>query len=201
MAKNLLQQLFAALIIGLVIAAGFYFFSKNYAYQGSLIDPPLPAADFSLTQSNGSSFRLSEQKDKLVLLYFGYTYCPDVCPTTLRDLAKVKEQLGEDASKIQVVMVTVDPERDTINQLQEYVTVFDPDFIGLSGSSGELEAIWSDYGIYREKITNSGSTGYLVNHITRVFVVDSNGGMRLTFPYGMEAKAMADDLVHLLGDK
>jgi len=200
MIRNLFRQLFAGILIGTVLIVGFYLFTQPYAYQGSLIDPPLPAKDFSLTQADGTTFRLSDQQGELVLLYFGYTYCPDVCPTTLRDLAQAKMRLGDDASKIQVVMITVDPERDTIDHLQEYVTIFDPLFIGLSGDLEDLEAIWSSYGVYREKQVNSGATGYLVDHTSRVYVLDTNGGLRLTFPFGMEAEAMADDLAQLLSD-
>jgi len=198
MAKTLIRQLLAGLMIGGAVIAGFYLFTKPYAYQGSLIEPPLPAADFSLTQADGGTFRLSNQKGNLVLLYFGYTYCPDVCPTTMYDIAKAKAWLGEDASKIQVVLVTVDPERDTTEHLDEYVTVFDPAFIGLSGSIEELESIWSDYGVYREKAESDGATSYLINHTARIFVVDTNGNLRLTFPFGMASEAMADDLAHLL---
>jgi len=189
-------------MVGIILVAGFYFFAQPYTYQGSFIEPPLPAADFSLSRSDGTIFRLSDQQDKLVLLYFGYTACPDVCPTTLYDLTKVKTRLGEeDASKIQVVMVTVDPERDTSDLLEKYVTAFDPLFIGLSGSMEELESIWSSYGVYRKRQDNTGATGYLVDHTARVYVVDANGNLRLTFPFGMTAEAMADDLVHLIESK
>ncbi|MBT3189842.1 MAG: redoxin domain-containing protein [Anaerolineae bacterium] len=202
MIRNLFRQLFAGILIGTVIIAGIYFFTQPYAYQGSLIDPPLPAKDFSLVQADGTTFQLSDQEGELVLLYFGYTYCPDVCPTTLSDLAQAKKRLGDnDAANIQVVMITVDPERDTADHLQDYVMNFDPLFIGLSGDLEDLEAIWSNYGVYREKQINSGATGYLVDHTSRVYVLDTNGGLRLTFPFGMEAEAMADDLAQLLSGK
>jgi len=155
-------------------------------------------ADFSLAQADGTIFRLSEQRDKLVLIYFGYTYCPDVCPTTLYDLARMKERLGKNASNIQVLMVTVDPERDGPDHLEKYVTTFDPSFIGLTGDLTELEAIWSDYGVYRKKNETSGASGYLVDHASRVYVIDRGGDLRLTFPFGMAFEAMVDDLAHLL---
>ena len=152
-------------------------------------------------KADGTSIRLSDQQGKLVLLYFGYTFCPDVCPTTLYDLSQAKARLGEDGSKIQVVMVTVDPERDTPELLHDYVTTFDSSFIGLSGDIEELETIWSDYGVYRDKKSNDGATSYLVDHTARVYVVDTNGGLRLTFPFGIASEAMADDLAHLLDEK
>lgn len=185
-------------MIGGVIFAGLYLLTQPYAYQGSLIEPPLPTTDFSLQQADGTIFRLSDQQGKLVLLYFGYTYCPDVCPTTLYDLAKAKERLGKDASKIQVVMVTVDPERDAPDHLERYVTTFDPSFIGLTGDITKLESIWNDFGIYRKKNEIAGAAGYLVDHNTRVYVIDKKGDLRLTFPFGMAFEAMVDDLAHLL---
>ncbi|MCP4139490.1 MAG: SCO family protein [Chloroflexi bacterium] len=198
MAKKLLQQLLAGIIIGILIFVGFQLFAQPYAYQGSLIDPPLPAKNFSLNQADDTTFQLSEQKGKLVLLYFGYTFCPDVCPTTLRDLAKAKERLGDEASEIEVVMITVDPERDTSIILDGYVKVFDPDFVGLSGTLEELEIIWGNFGVFREKKDSTSAAGYLVDHTARVYVVNANGELQLTFPYGMDAEAMADDLAHLL---
>jgi protein SCO1/2 len=199
MPKNLFRQLLIGVMIGVILIAGFYFFAQPYSYQGSLIDPPLPAADFSLEKADGATFRLSEHQDKVVLLYFGYTACPDVCPTTLYDLAKMKRLMGEEsAAKIEVVMITVDPERDTTEYLNIYVTSFDPRFIGLSGEEEALGAIWQDYGVYREVKEETGATGYLVDHTARVYVVDPNGNLRITFPFGMAPEAMADDLVHLL---
>ncbi len=98
-------------------------------------------------------------------------------------------------------MVTVDPERDAPDHLEKYVTTFDPTFIGLSGDIEELSSIWRDYGVFREKNNTAGATSYLVNHTARVYVVDTNGGLRLTFPFSMAAEAMADDLAYLLGDE
>jgi protein SCO1/2 len=126
-------------------------------------------------------------------LYFGYTFCPDVCPTTLSELRRVVADLGEDADRVQVVMITVDPERDTPEKLQEYMTLFNPDFIGLSGSMEEMEKVWDDYGIYREEteFPNSAS-GYLVNHTARVYLIDPDGNLRLSYSYGTPP----DDILH-----
>lgn len=201
MAKKLFRQLFIGVLIGVIFIAGFYFFAQPYEYQGSLIDPPLPAADFSLKQADGTIFNLAEQKGKLVLLYFGYTSCPDVCPTTLSDLKKVKQSLGGVSSQVEVVMITVDPERDSSEYLDTYVKAFEPKFIGLSADIEDLEIIWQDYGVYREKQENTGATGYLVDHTARVYVIDTDGKLRLTFPFGMASEAMADDLKHLLENK
>lgn len=179
-------------LIGVVMAAVF-FFPKTDSFRGTVYDPPLPAPEIELTQDNGSSFRLSEMRGQIVLLYFGYTFCPDVCPTTLSDLRRVMDDLGGDAAQVQVLFVTVDPKRDTPEKMREYVSRFTPTFIGLSGSMEELEVIWSNYGVYREEeqLPNS-ATGYLVNHTARVYLIDQDGNLRLSYSFGTPT----DDIVH-----
>lgn len=179
-------------LIGAVMA-GVLLFPKADTFRGTAFDPAPPAPEFELTRGNGDSFRLSEMRDDVVLLYFGYTSCPDVCPTTLSDLRRVLEGLGPDAERVQVIFVTVDPERDTPQKLQEYVSLFDPAFIGLSGSMDELEHVWNDYGVYREEeqLPNS-ATGYLVNHTARLYLIDRDGNMRLSYSFGTPI----DDIVH-----
>ena len=179
-------------LIGAVMAAVF-FFPKTDSFRGTVYDPPLPAPEIELARDNGSSFKLSAMRGKIVLLYFGYTFCPDVCPTTLSDLRRVMDDLGEDATRVQVLFVTVDPERDAPEKMREYVSHFNPTFIGLSGSMEELEVIWSDYGVYREEeqLPNS-ATGYLVNHTARVYLIDQNGNLRLSYSFGTPT----DDIVH-----
>ena len=179
-------------LIGVVIVVT-VFFPKAESFRGTLYDPALPAAEIELTQGNGSSFRLSEMRGNVVLLYFGYTFCPDVCPTTLSELNRVVEGMGPDGERVQVVMVTVDPERDTLEKLHEYVAIFNPNFIGLGGSLEELEKVWNGYGVYREEeqMPNS-ATGYLVNHTARVYLIDQDGNLRLSYSYGTPP----DDIVH-----
>jgi len=169
------------------------FLPKTESFRGTLYDPALPAPDIELTQGNGSSFRLSEKRGKVVLLFFGYTSCPDVCPTTLSEMKRVMAELGANTERVQVVFVTVDPERDTPEKLKEYVSIFNPSFIGLSGSMEALEKVWSDYGVYREEeeLPNS-ATGYLVNHTARVYLIDRDGNLRLSYSYGTPT----DDFVH-----
>jgi protein SCO1/2 len=179
-------------LIGVVMAI-VVFFPKADSLRGTVFDPALPAPEIELTQGNGSSFRLSEMRGKVVLLYFGYTFCPDVCPTTLADLRRVVADMGEDASRVQVVFVTVDPERDTLEKMQEYVSMFDPTFVGLSGSFDELQKVWNEYGIYREEteFPNSASD-YLVNHTARVYLIDPDGNLHISYSYGTPP----DDIVH-----
>jgi len=179
-------------LIGVVMAITLIIPSTEN-FRGTLYDPALPAAEINLTQGNGSNFRLSEKRGDIVMLFFGYTSCPDVCPTTLSEMKRVTAELGTDAEHVQVVFVTVDPERDTPQKLKEYVSIFSPAFIGLSGTMEELEKVWSDYGVYREEeqLPNS-ATGYLVNHTARVYLIDRDGNLRLSYSYGTPT----DDFVH-----
>ena len=185
-------------LIGVVMAVVLYF-PKADTFRGTLYDPALPAPEIELARDNGSSFRLSELRGNLVLLFFGYTSCPDACPTTLSELRKVNEELGSAASQVKVVYVTVDPERDTPEKIQKYVTIFNPSFIGLSGSLEELEPVWKDYGVYREvdQLTASAS-GYLVTHSSRVYVIDQDGNLRLSYSFGTPTGDILHDLKILL---
>jgi len=179
-------------LIGAVMAAVMVF-PKHDLFRGTLYDPALPAPGIELTRGNGGSFRLGEMRGRVVLLFFGYTSCPDVCPTTLSELRRVVDGLGADADRVQVVFVTVDPERDTPEKLGKYVAMFNPSFIGLSGPLEALEMVWREYGVYRavQQMPNS-ATGYLVDHTARLYVVDPDGNLRLSFSYG----APTEDILH-----
>lgn len=185
-------------LIGAVMAAAL-FFQKNDSFRGTLYDPALPAPEIELPQGNGSSFRLGEMRGRVVLLFFGYTSCPDVCPTTLSELRRVVDGLGADAARVQVVFVTVDPQRDTPEKLGKYVAMFNPSFIGLSGAEDELESVWKAYGVYRavQPMPNS-ATGYLVDHTARLYVIDPGGKLRLSFNYGTPTENILHDVKLLL---
>ena len=179
-------------LIGVVMVA-VLLLPKTDTFRGTLYDPALPAPEIVLSRDNGSSFRLSERRGDVILLFFGYTSCPDVCPTTLSELRKVNEELGKNASQVQVVFVTVDPDRDTPEQIQKYVSIFNPAFIGLSGSLDELEPVWKDYGVYREvEQVSTSAAGYLVNHTARVYLIDRDGNLRLSYSFGTPT----DDILH-----
>ena len=181
-------------LIGVVMAA-VLLLPKTETFRGTLYDPALPAPEIELARDNGGNFQLSEMQGNVVLLFFGYTSCPDVCPTTLSELRKVNEELGKNADRVKVVFVTVDPERDTPEKIQEYVSIFNPAFIGLSGSTNDLEPVWKEYGVYREidKATSSAS-GYLVTHSARVYVIDPDGNLRLSYSYGTPTEDIVHDL-------
>ncbi len=171
---------------------------RPHQYHGWLLDAPKPASDFVLTGEDGQPVRLSDFRGKLVLLYFGYTYCPDVCPTSLATIARALEQLGPRADEVAVVMVTVDPERDTPQRVAEYVRNFNPSFIGLGGAPDEIAAAATPLGIFYQKYDPDGGGAYTVDHTASITVVDREGRVRLVLPYETTPEAIASDLAALL---
>ncbi len=196
--KTLWVGLGALLFVALVTAIVF-FTSQNNRLRGSVIDPPMPAAEIALTDQHGNPFRLADYRGKVVLLFFGYTYCPDVCPATMAELRAARAMLKpEQAARVQIVFVTVDPGRDTPASIQEYVSRFDPTFLGLSGTEEKLSAVWQAYGVFREVEQSDSAGGYLVSHSSRVYVVDVNGNFSLSFAFGTSPADVANDLRILL---
>ena len=182
-------------ILVIVVIAGLlsFIFANPPSFRGTLYGEPFPsAAEIELTKADGSIFRLSDQRGKVVLLFFGYTSCPDVCPTTLAEMKLVMDKLESDAEQVQVVFVSVDPDRDTPEKIQTYVEHFNPTFLGLSGSLSELEPIWSSYSITREAVESDSALGVIINHTARLFLVDPQGQMHLSFAY----QTPVDDIVH-----
>ena len=184
-------------VIGLTMLVELVF-RKPYSFHGTVINPPLPVTDFSLQTANEEVFRLSEQKGKIVLLFFGYTSCPDVCPVTLATFKQVNDNLGEDAQKVRFVMITADPDRDTPDKVAEYAARFNPEFIGLSGDMTALASIWKELGVFVEKQESGSAAGYLVSHTASVYVLNQSGSLFMTFPYGTTATEIADDIRQIL---
>ena len=190
--KTLLVGLMALLLIG-AVAAGVFLFSKPDTYRGTTYAEPYPVApEIQLMRAGGTDFRLSENRGKIVALFFGYTSCPDVCPTTMAELDQALEKIGANADQVQVLFVTVDPQRDTPERVQEYVDHFNPDFIGLSGSEAALAKVWSAYGVFRQVVDGTSAAGYLVDHTARVTLIDRQGHLRISFPFDTPV----DDVVH-----
>jgi protein SCO1 len=168
-------------------------------FAGHALVPPPPPMDFMLKAADGSEFRLSQQRGKVVLLSFGYTFCPDVCPTTLAELSQVRTRLGEAAKRVQVAFITLDPERDTPERLGIYTKAFDPTFIALTGSAEHLAQVQNMYGVIAEKEVVSGtSAGYLIAHSAYTYVIDPEGQLRLLFPFSISIEEMADDILQLM---
>ena len=171
-------------------------YATPYVFHGSLIETPVPAADFGLTDQDGQPFRLRDQRGKVVVLAFGYTSCPDVCPATIDDFRRIRKQLGGMAGRAQFVMVTVDPLRDTSARLKEYMAKFDPALIGLTGSTPALRDVWRGYGVYQAQRADLGG----VDHSSRVYVVDARGNLRLTYSPDQGPDGLAEDIRQLIDE-
>jgi protein SCO1/2 len=171
---------------------------KPPSFSGMLLQGTNTAHDFSLIDENGEQVKLSDYRGKPVLLYFGYTFCPDVCPTTMAELGRMMRELGDQAEDVQVVMISVDPERDTPERLAEYVHYFHPDFIGLTGTEEQVSQAATPLGIYYAKQEVEGASGYLMDHTATVLLIDKDGSTRMIFPYGTPAEDMAKDVRYFL---
>jgi len=184
----------------LAVGAAVFVFAKPASFRGTTFAEPYPvAADIDLTRSDGSRFRLSELRGDVVLVFFGYTACPDVCPTTMAELRQALSELkAQDVERVKVVFVTVDPDRDSPERVQEYVDQFNPAFIGLSGSKTDLEKVWSEYGVYREIADEQSAAGYIVNHTARVSLVDQQGNLRISFSFDTPVEDIVHDLKLIL---
>jgi protein SCO1/2 len=200
MNKKILLVGLASLLLIAGVAAAVFLFSSPAGFRGTTYGEPYPVAkDIELSRSNGSRFQLSQLRGKAVLLFFGYTSCPDVCPTTLAELKQALEELGEDRAKqVQVLFVTVDPARDSPERVQAYVNQFNPNFIGLSGTESELLQVWHNYGVFREIVDGSSAAGYIVNHTARVTLIDQEGNMRVSFAFETPVEDIVHDLKLLL---
>lgn len=171
--------------------------AEEIEWRGAALLTPIPATDFALLNGEGQTVRLSDFRGKIVLLYFGYTFCPDVCPTTLADLAQIQRRLDDQAQNIQVLMVMVDPERDIPEIISPYVKTFHPSFIGLSGTPAEIAAVAEGFGVFYEP-EETGDDYYFIAHTASVFLIDQQGVFRLMYPFGMKTADMITDLQHLL---
>ena len=185
----------ATLALVLVLASP----AHGAEFKGGLLTPPRAAPDFALTSQDGKDFRLSRERGKVVALSFGYTFCPDVCPTTLAELAQARTRLGADAKRFRIVFVTVDPERDTPARLREYVSAFSRSFTALPGPPERLAEVRKAYGVVAEKRVVAGTSAtYLIDHSAFVYIIDPAGQLRLMFPFGMPIEDMVHDITLLL---
>jgi protein SCO1/2 len=168
-------------------------------FKGGVLDPPHPAPDFALTAPGGAEVRLSRYRGDVVAVTFGYTFCPDVCPTTLAELAQVKARLGAEGKRLHVLFVTVDPERDVPERLRAYTAAFDRSFIGLTGSPERLAEVRKAWGVTaRKRVVAGTSAAYLVDHSAFVYVIDRQGRLHLMFPFGTSIEDMVHDITLLL---
>lgn len=156
------------------------------------------AKDFALTDQNGKARTLADFKGKAVVVFFGYTQCPDVCPTTMTEMADVMKQLGELANQVQVLFITVDPERDTQALLAAYVPNFDARFLGLYGDQAATEKVAKEFKIFYQKVPGKTASSYSVDHTAGSYVFDKQGRIRLFLRHGQGAELITHDLKMLL---
>lgn len=157
--------------------------------------------DFSLTDHQGQARRLADYKGKAVVLFFGYTQCPDVCPTTLISMREVLTQLGPDANRVQVLFATLDPQRDTQALLAQYVPQFHPSFVGLRGDEAAMAALAKDFKVFYTRQPGTTPSSYTIDHSTGSYAFDPQGRLRLLLRHGDDAANVAADLKLLLAGK
>jgi protein SCO1/2 len=169
-------------------------------FKASDMTSKYPEADFHLFDASGKPRSLADYRGKVVAIFFGYTHCPDVCPTTMADLASVMDKLGKEADKVQVLFVTVDPERDTRELLAQYPPAFYPTFVGLSGDMAATEQATRSFGIvYQKQPTKSGS--YSVDHSAGTYLISPSGKTILLSPFAQHPDALLQDIRLLLALK
>ncbi|MET0312645.1 MAG: SCO family protein [Burkholderiaceae bacterium] len=156
------------------------------------------ARNFRLADHEGRERTIADFKGKAVVVFFGFTQCPDVCPTTLSELAEVKKMLGKDGKRLQAVFITVDPARDTPEILKAYMGNFDPTFIALVPTPAQLEQVAKDFKVHYKKVEGKTPTSYTMDHSAGSYVYDATGNVRLYTRYGSGAQALADDVKLLL---
>jgi protein SCO1/2 len=154
--------------------------------------------DFALTDHNGARRSLADYRGKVVAVFFGFTQCPDICPTTLADMALVKKKLGADGERLQVIFITVDPDRDTREVLAQYVPGFDPSFIGLYGTNDEIARTAKEFKVFYQKSPGKTPTSYTIDHTAGSFVFDKEGHLRLFLKHGGGIDPIVADLKKLL---
>lgn len=190
----------AAAAIVLAGAAAVWGRGGPAAFRGTAVLPREPAPEIALVDQDRRLFRLSGLRGSPVVLFFGYTSCPDVCPTTLGDLARSVRLLGDDASRVRVLMVTVDPKTDTPEQLKRYLAQFDPSFTGLTGPGDDIERVVARYGAYVKEQPGSEGGPVDLRHSAVTYLVDRAGRLAVVHPYGAAPDAIASDLRRLLAE-
>jgi protein SCO1 len=158
------------------------------------VQPVEPIEDFTLTSTTGEPVNFSDYRGKWVLIYFGFTFCPDFCPTTLLDFKQVKEALGDNADQVEFVMISVDGERDTPEVLSTYLGRYDETFVGLTGTSEEVQPATQEFGVHFEKRENPDSQFYTVDHTVSVFLVNPEGEWTTIYQHGTDPVMMAEDI-------
>jgi protein SCO1/2 len=170
--------------------------TKTSAPKASFANTDITGSDFgrefSLTDHTGQRRTLADYRGKVVAVFFGFAQCPDICPTTLSDLAQVKQQLGADGDKLQVLFITVDPERDTQEILASFVPAFDPSFVALRGDKAEIDKVTKDFKVFAQKVAGKDGGAYTIDHTAATYVYDTQGRMRLFVRHGQTISLVGD---------
>lgn len=191
---SMLRRALGALFLASLVACG----AQGPQFKASDVTGSSFGRDFELTDPQGRLRRLADFRGKAVVVFFGYTQCPDVCPTTLAALADAMKQLGPDADRVQVLFVTVDPERDTPALLEQYVPAFDKRFLGLSGDADAIARTAKEFKIIYQKVPGSSPGTYTMDHSAGTYVFDPQGRLRLYVSNGQGSDVFAHDLRELL---
>ncbi len=173
------------------------------AAPGAIVkEPAVQVRDFTLTNQKGQPLKMSDLRGKAVMLFFGYTHCPDYCPLSLAQYAQIKKTLGTDAARVAFVMISLDGERDTPAVLNAYMKQFDPTFIGLTGDPEKVRSIGADYAVQFQKQRLKGTQAeYLVAHTTFMYLIDPPGRWRIAYPYDVPREEITQDIQRILAEK
>lgn len=174
---------------------------ERQAFKGIDLTGAEYARSLNLTDQDGRARSLADFKGKVVVVFFGYTQCPDVCPTTMAEVAEVKRALGPEGERVQGVFVTVDPERDTAALLKAYLGSFDPSFVGLRGSEEQTRAAAKEFKVFYAKVPGKTPDTYTMDHTAASFIFDTEGRVRVYVRYGAGAQPLIDDIKLLLAEK
>ena len=169
---------------------------NKLTFNGSNITEAKLDSYFELTSHNGKKKNINDFKGKVVAIFFGFASCPDICPTTMFELKKIKSDLGEKSKEFKVLFISLDPERDTPELLSKYVPSFDPSFIGLTGTEEDIKKITQQFKVYRKKIIQGDS--YTIDHSSGLYLLDREGKIRIRHSYGTEIKLIVEDIKKLI---
>tara|TARA_B100001287_G_scaffold160631_1_gene135059 strand:- start:1662 stop:2267 length:606 start_codon:yes stop_codon:yes gene_type:complete len=189
-------------LFSLFIFTSIYFFVNKDYYQNTAVQKienqdALPGGHFTLKKQDGTVFD-SKISNKLMLIYFGFTYCPDVCPTTLIKMADVIDRLGDDSDNVNSIFISIDPERDKEEIMKDYVSAFHDEIIGLTGSKEQISRVAKDWGVYYQKEDIEGSDGYTVNHLDIIFLANANGEYVDFFPPKIQSALIVEKVRNII---
>jgi protein SCO1/2 len=198
--KNMRSTIVKKTMSHLIILAFLWFSAAGCDEKPQTVVPDVPGGDFTLTDDHGRVFNLADLRGKSVLLYFGYMTCPDACPFTMSKIKKLFSILGEEKARenIQVLFVSVDPERDTPERLKNYLAYYDVGATGLTGSPEEIRKVADQYGIFYQKVEQDTAAGYLMDHTTNTYLIDAQGKLRHKFRHKDSPRLMASIIKMLL---